>query len=57
MDAINFVGSDKIIFGTDTPYGCEDNIKKNLNRIRNLDISSADKELILGKNMKRLLKI
>ena len=57
MDAINFVGADKVIFGTDTPYGCKDNIKKNLNRITNLDISSDDKELILGENMKRLLNI
>lgn len=57
MDAVNFVGADKVVFGTDTPYGCKDNIKKNLNRISNLDISNADKELILGGNMKRLLKI
>jgi len=57
MDAINFVGVEKVVFGTDTPYGCKDNIKKNLNRIRNLDISSDDKDLILGENMKRLLKI
>ena len=57
MDAINFVGADKVIFGTDTPYGCKDNINKNLNRIMNLEISSDDKELILGENMKRLLKI
>jgi predicted TIM-barrel fold metal-dependent hydrolase len=57
MDAINFVGADRVIFGTDTPYGCKDNIKKNLNRVTNLDISGDDKELILGENMKRLLKI
>jgi hypothetical protein len=57
MNAINFVGADKIIYGTDTPYGCKDNIKKNLNRITNLEISSFAKELILGENMRRLLKI
>jgi predicted TIM-barrel fold metal-dependent hydrolase len=57
MNAINFVGADKVIFGTDTPYGCQDNIKKNLNRIKNLEISNEDKELILGGNIKRILKI
>lgn len=57
MDAIHFVGADKVLFGTDTPYGCKNNIKKNLNRIKNLDIPSEDKDLILGENLKRLLKI
>lgn len=57
MDAINFVGAGKVLFGTDTPYGCKNNIKKNLNRIKDLDILSDDKDLILGENMKRLLEI
>ena len=41
---------------TDTPYG-KDNLKKNIDRIRGLDISTKEKELILGGNMRRLLKI
>jgi predicted TIM-barrel fold metal-dependent hydrolase len=57
MDAINFAGAKKVLFGTDTPYGCKDNIRKNLNRIQNLEISSEDKALILGGNIKRILKI
>ncbi len=57
MNAIRFVGADKILFGTDTPYGAKDNIRKNINRINNLDIPSKDKDLILGLNMKRLLKL
>jgi len=56
-NAINFVGAANILFGTDTPYGARDNIRKNINRINNLDISSEDKDLILGLNMKRLLKL
>ena len=39
-----------------TPYG-KGNLKKNINRINNLDISESEKRLILGDNMKRLLKL
>ncbi len=55
--AINFVGADKVLFGTDTPYGAKNNIQRNINRIQNLEISSKDKDQILGLNIKRLLKI
>ncbi|MBU8893610.1 MAG: amidohydrolase family protein [Bacteroidales bacterium] len=56
IDAINFFGADKIIFGTDTPYG-KDNLKKNIDRIKLLDIPKSEKEMILGENIKRLLNI
>lgn len=56
MDAIRFVGAENITMGTDTPYG-KDNLQKNINRINNLDVSSKEKDLILGENMKRLLNI
>ena len=55
--AIDYVGIDKILFGTDTPYGAKDNIHRNINRINNLEISNTDKDLILGLNLKRLLKL
>jgi len=55
--AIDFFGADKILFGTDTPYGGKDNIHKNINRISNLKISSEDKALIFGLNMKNLLNL
>jgi len=55
--AIDFVGIDKILFATDTPYGAKDNIQRNINRIKSLEISNEDKDLILGLNMKRLLKL
>ena len=54
---IDFVGTDKVLFGTDTPYGAKDNMIRNINRINSLDISKKDKELILGLNMKKLLKL
>lgn len=55
--AIDYVGIDKILFGTDTPYGAKDNIHRNINRINNLKISNTDKDLIFGLNLKRLLKL
>ena len=56
LKAINYFGAEKILMGSDTPYG-KDNLKKNIDRIRSLDISTKEKELILGENMRRLLKI
>ena len=56
MDAIKFAGAKNVTMGTDTPYG-KNNLRKNIERIKNLDISSKEKDLILGENMKELLKI
>ena len=56
MNAIRFAGATNVTLGTDTPYG-KDNLKKNIDRVRSLDISSKEKELILGENMRKLLKI
>ena len=56
MDAIKFVGAANITFGTDTPYG-KNNLKKNISRIKSLEISDNEKKLILGENMRKLLKI
>ena len=56
MDAIRFVGAENVTMGTDTPYG-KDNLQKNIDRIKYLDISTKGKDLILGENMKRLLNI
>ena len=54
--AIDFYGADKITFGSDTPYG-KNNLQKNIDRIRNLDIEEQEKEMILGGNIRRLLKL
>lgn len=56
MDAIRFVGAENVILGSDTPYG-KNNLQKNIDRIKNLDISTEEKNFILGNNMKQLLKI
>ncbi len=55
MDAIKFIGAKNVTLGTDTPYG-KGNLLKNIDRIKSLDISNEEKDLILGENMKQLLK-
>jgi len=56
LKAIDFLGADKIIMGSDTPYG-KRNLHNNIKRIKNLDISIEEKDLILGENIRKLLKI
>lgn len=56
IDAIKFYGADKIIFGTDSPYG-KDYSRKNIERVITLDISESEKESILGKNINQLLNL
>lgn len=47
--------SDKIIFGSDFPS--TGNVKKNIDKIRNLPISVESKKKILGENAKKILKL
>lgn len=56
LKAIDFFGADKLLMGTDSPYG-KDNLKGNLDRIHTLPIPEEQKHLILGDNMKHLLGI
>lgn len=51
---MNKHGSDKILFASDSPWS---NAKNEIKRIKNLNISTEDKDNILYKNAKRLLKI
>lgn len=57
LRAIEHMGAEKILFGTDTPYGTKDNMKRGINRIKELKISDKEKDMILGLNMKRLLNL
>ncbi len=52
--AIQQMGADKIIMGTDIPYG-KNNLARTLERIHALQISDEEKELILGQNMAQIL--
>jgi predicted TIM-barrel fold metal-dependent hydrolase len=56
LKAIDYLGIDKILLGSDTPYG-ENNLKKNIDRIYSLNLLDSEKQMILGDNMKKLLKI
>lgn len=54
--AIDKFSIEKVIMGSDTPMG-ENNLKNNIKKVQNMDLSKKDKELILGKNIAKLLKI
>jgi len=50
-NALNIVNSDKILFGTDSPWG---STEKELNIIQNLKISDTDKENILFRTAEKV---
>jgi predicted TIM-barrel fold metal-dependent hydrolase len=52
--ALRHFGAQKIVLGSDIPYG-KDNLRLNLERVRALPISDAEKDLILGENLRALL--
>lgn len=57
LKAIDYVGAKRVLFGTDTPYGDRNNLHKSIKRIKALDLSEEEKDMILGLNMKSLLKL
>ena len=56
LKAIEYFRADKIILGSDTPY-VKDNLKKNIERVKNLPLNQDEKGKILGLNLKELLNI
>ena len=54
--ALAHFGADRLMLGSDSPYG-QDNLARNIRRIRALDIPEGEKDLILGGNMARLLEL
>ena len=59
-EAIQKVGSNRIIFGTDGPHEEPDTVsfaKKELEKIKALKLNPIDEENILGRNILRILKI
>lgn len=54
--AIEKFGADKIVLGSDTPFG-KDNLRKNLQKVKELKISDDERELIQGGNLQRLLRL
>jgi hypothetical protein len=49
-------GADHLILGSDTPFGKE-TLKKNIEKVRNLDFRPEEQALILGRNIARILSL
>jgi len=56
LKAIKYFGADHVIMGSDSPLG-HDNLENIMKKIRSMDISSEDRELIMGGNIARLLRL
>jgi aminocarboxymuconate-semialdehyde decarboxylase len=56
LSALVFSGAEKMMLGTDHPHQIGD-IEKAVSRIKELDVSPREKELILGENAAKLLKL
>jgi aminocarboxymuconate-semialdehyde decarboxylase len=56
MSTHAFLGSDRILLGTDFPHQISD-LANAVGRVKNLDINNEAKEKILGGNTSRLLKL
>ena len=54
--AIKYYGSDHVFLGSDSPLG-NDNLKNNIEKIREMSISDEDKKNILGLGIAKLLKL
>ena len=50
---VQTLGASRLLYGCDYPYGWPSD---NLRRVQRLNISHAEKELILGGNVKRLVR-
>jgi len=58
--AHDFFGADRLVLGTNYPYGPEEGclfVKNSLSAIEGLDLPKAEKERILGQNAARVLKL
>ncbi|PKM49095.1 MAG: hypothetical protein CVV02_17660 [Firmicutes bacterium HGW-Firmicutes-7] len=54
--AINVFGAERLLLGSDTPYG-KDNIEKVYQKLRQVKVSENEMKLICGKNLKLLLDL
>ena len=56
MLLLDLVGADRIIYGTDTPFGGLERIENEISVIQGWDIPVEDMEKILGRNIESLIK-
>ena len=54
--AMKHFGADHVTLGSDSPFG-EKNLENNINKIRKMNISDKEKDMILGLNIKKILKL
>jgi uncharacterized protein len=54
--ALEMFGHERIVMGSDTPYG-EENLKEIISLVQKLNLSDSEKEMILGGNLQKILKI
>lgn len=52
--AYELVGAERLIVGSDTQYG-DNNIKKAINKLRDLNMSEAEINMICSKNIEKIL--
>jgi len=60
MCGYSFFGAERMMFGTDYPFGAEsgeDFVRSNLEGVKAMKIPKKDKDKILAGNAKKLLKI
>jgi len=60
MCGYEFFGAERMMFGTDYPFGPEsgeDFIREGLTNVKHMKIPASEKKIILGHNAKKLLKI
>ncbi len=56
LKAVDHFGADRIVLGSDTPFG-RNNLRKNIERVEGLPLSQDEKSKILGMNLAELLRI
>ena len=54
--AMKHFGADHVILGSDSPFG-EKNLENNIQKIKKMNINEKEKEMILGLNIKKILKL
>ena len=54
--AVKHFGADHVLLGSDSPFG-EKNLENNIKKIKGMRLSEEAKEMILGKNMAKLLNL
>ena len=55
--AVNEVGSDRVIFGSDMPFGGKENILFQIEKIRLLNFKKVDEDKIFSENIRRIIRL